>query len=76
MAGPEGNSELVMIGYMTKQRANKFWKTRWNSSDQIRQPSTARSNHVQKGQIFAGNSAVKVSLASAGNRLPAHGIWR
>ena len=49
MTGPEGNSEFCfprrsrgkhwdLICYIAKQNKSKFWKTRWDSSDNIRPP--------------------------------------
>ena len=72
---PQGTSHWV-ICYIAKQNKNKFWKTRWDSSDNIRPPSTARSDHMQQRSTFRGTVNCFPFDVIVFAMLPALGIWR
>ena len=64
---------LNVICFMAKQNKSKFWKTRWDSGDNIRPPLIT----CNSGQHFAGNSEMFSFNDVIGfAMLPAHGIWR
>lgn len=44
----------VPQNYITKQNKCKFWKMHWDSTNDIRPPSTALSDHVQQLATFLG----------------------